>query len=237
MTAERRRPVSSGPGSGLVDELATVLRERIYSGRYPSGARLPQENLAADLGVSRTPLREALRLLEQEGLITVRAGQGARVVTGDVATLLQAYELRGVVDGLAARLAARAAPSAARCRDLRRIIATQRSALEPWTPRTYTAANVDFHEQILHLGGNDFVIAQTPLLRMTAQVFAPVALVGPASAARAIGEHEAIASAIEAADEDEAERLARGHIQATTDQLRAGAASPAGPHPLDGSAS
>ncbi|GAA4910190.1 GntR family transcriptional regulator [Actinomycetospora succinea] len=205
----------------LVDELAAVLRERIYSGRYPGGARLPQENLAAELGVSRTPLREALRVLEQEGLIRVAPGQGARVVTGDVATLLQAYELRAVVDGLAARLAARLRPSPARCRDLRRVIATQRAALEPWSPRAYTGANVDFHEQILYLSGNEFLVGQAPLLRMTAQVFAPVALVDPARAQRAIAEHEGIASAIEDGAEDDAERLARAHVQTTIDELRA----------------
>jgi DNA-binding GntR family transcriptional regulator len=97
----------------------------------------------------------------------------------------------------------------------------QRAALDPWSPRAYTGANVDFHEQILHLSGNDFVIAQAPLLRMTAQVFAPVALVDPVRAVRAIGEHEAIAGAIEAGDAAGAERLARAHIQTTIDQLHA----------------
>ncbi|NMO92302.1 GntR family transcriptional regulator [Actinomycetospora sp. TBRC 11914] len=216
-----RRGARGGPRIALVDELAEVLRERIYSGRYPSGARLPQEGLAAELGVSRTPLREALRALEQEGLVTVDPGQGARVVSGDVGTLLQAYELRAVVDGLAARLAAQAVPGPSRCRELRHVIATQRAALDPWSPRTYTTANVDFHEQILHLSGNGFVIAQAPVLRMTAQVFAPVALIEPAHAVRAIGEHEAIAGAIEAGDAPGAERLARAHIQTTIDQLRA----------------
>jgi DNA-binding GntR family transcriptional regulator len=204
-----------------VDELAAVVRERIYGGRYPAGARLPQETLAAELGVSRTPLREALRVLEHEGLVRVTPGEGARVVNGDVETLLQAYELRAVLDGLAARLAARSRPSPSRCRDLRRIIATQRAALDPWSPRAYTGANVDFHEQLLYLSGNEFVIAQAPVLRMTAQVFAPVALIEPANARRAITEHETIAAAVEAADEDEAERLARAHIQTTIDELRA----------------
>lgn len=226
----RRRGAAGGPSPGLVNELAAVLRERIYGGRYPGGARLPQENLAAELGVSRTPLREALRVLEQEGLIRVRPGEGARVVSGDVETLLAAYELRAVLDGLAARLAARSRPNPSRCRDLRRVIATQRSALEPWVPRAYTGANVDFHEQILYLSGNEFVIAQAPVLRMTAQVFAPVALIEPANAMRAITEHEAIAAAIEAADEHDAERVARAHIQTTIDELRAGRDGGSGDH-------
>lgn len=217
-----------------MEELAAVVRERIYGGRYPAGARLPQEALAAELGVSRTPLREALRVLEHEGLIRVTPGEGARVVSGDVETLLQAYELRAVLDGLAARLAARSRPSPSRCRDLRRIIATQRAALDPWSPRAYTGANVDFHEQLLYLSGNEFVIAQAPVLRMTAQVFAPVALIEPANARRAITEHETIAAAVEDADEDEAERLARAHIQTTIDELRAAHGARSVPAGADG---
>ncbi|GAA0923848.1 GntR family transcriptional regulator [Pseudonocardia zijingensis] len=203
----------------LVDEITSVIRERIYTQRYPAGSWLRQEQLSAELGVSRTPLREALRLLEQEGLVQVTAGQGARVVTGDLGTLLDAYELRAVVDGLAARLAAERAQRE-QVRHLRRAIDDQRAAVDPWVPRGYTQSNVDFHEQIAYLSGNEFVINQAPLLRMTAQVFTPVALVRPESAVRAIREHTAITDAIEAGDPAAAERLARAHIEATIAQLK-----------------
>jgi DNA-binding GntR family transcriptional regulator len=94
----------------------------------------------------------------------------------------------------------------------------RKAALDPWEPRAYTGANVHFHEQLLHLSGNEFVVAQAPILRMTAQVFAPVALVEAASAERAIAEHRAITGAVEAADERAAERLA--HIEAAIAQLK-----------------
>lgn len=210
----------SGHRIPLVDELAALLRERIYTRRYPTGAWLRQEQLSAELGVSRTPLREALRVLEQDGLVQVVPGQGARVVTGDLPTLLAAYELRAVVDGLAARLAAMSGPSRSRVRGLRSVIDQQRAAIDPWIPEAYTQANVAFHEDIVHLSGNEFVIAQTPILKMTAQVFAPVALVEPLSAQRAIREHSAITDAIESGDGADAERLARAHIDATITQLR-----------------
>ena len=205
----------------LVDELASLLRERIYARRYPPGTWLRQEQLAAELGVSRTPLREALRALEQDGLVRLTPGQGARVVTGDLPTLLAAYELRAVVDGLAARLAAERPAPPSRVRELHAVVARQRTALDPWEPHTYTALNVAFHEDVIHLSGNEFVVAQTPVLRMTAQVFAPVALVERDSAVRAIGEHTAIVGAIEAGDGPAAERLARAHIEATITELRA----------------
>jgi DNA-binding GntR family transcriptional regulator len=213
------RRTSPGRRAGLVDEIASVIRERIYSQRYPPAAHLRQEALATELGVSRTPLREAFRLLEQEGLVRVDPHQGARVVSGDLDTLLQAYELRAVLDGLAARLAARHHPTPRQCRELRAIIAAQEAALDPWDARAYTGANVDFHQFLLHMSRNDFVLAQAPILQMTAQVFAPVALVEPETARRAIAEHRAIADAVEAADEAAAEQLARGHIEATIKQL------------------
>jgi DNA-binding GntR family transcriptional regulator len=215
---DRPRPKPAGR-IPLASEVAEMLRERIYTQRYPTGSWLRQEQLASELGVSRTPLREALRILEQDGLIQLAAGQGARVVTGDLDTLLDAYELRAVVDGLAARLAAER-PNSELVRYLHRAIEVQRAAVDPWSPRDYTQSNVDFHEQIVHLSGNEFVINQRPILRMTAQVFAPVALVRPESALRAIREHTAIADAIEAGDGPAAERLARAHIEATIAELR-----------------
>jgi DNA-binding GntR family transcriptional regulator len=215
MTRERR---SGRAGVGLVEEIASLLRERIYHLHYSAGTWLRQERLSAELGISRTPLREALRALEQEGLIRVFPGRGARVVTGDVPTLLEAYQMRAVVDGLAARLVAERRKSVS---PLRVAIDRQLAALEPWDPRAYTRSNVEFHEQIMHMSGNEFVTAQLPLLRMTAQVFAPIALIEPASAGRAIGEHRAIADAVADADPAAAERLARGHIEATIEELRA----------------
>ncbi len=90
----------------LVDEVADELRERIYSGSYALGSKLRQEELAEELQVSRTPLREALRVLESEGLLHSEPGRGVRVVPADVKKFLAAYQLREVIDGLAARLAA-----------------------------------------------------------------------------------------------------------------------------------
>ncbi|MTD14707.1 FCD domain-containing protein [Nakamurella sp. YIM 132087] len=201
----------------LVEEISSLLRERIYDRRYPAGAALRQEQLSAELGISRTPVREALRVLEQEGLVRVEPGQGARVVMGDRDSLLAAYELRAVVDGLAARLAALRGPADAR--HLERSIATQRAALDPWQPLRYTEANVEFHEHVLMLSGNEYVLAQRPVLRMTAQVFAPVELLERERAVRAVAEHTAIAEAIAGGDPDAAEQLARAHIRTTIDDL------------------
>jgi len=202
----------------LVDEVADELRERIYSGSYALGAKLRQEELAEDLQVSRTPLREALRVLESEGLLHSDPGRGVRVVPADVKKFLEAYQLREVIDGLAARLAA-ASPDAAGQADLSDMIELQQAALDPWTPPEYTRENVAFHTAVMALADNEYVAAQAPIVRMTSQVFTPVAILEAAHAARAVEQHRGIAAAIVARDPEEAERLARAHIRSTIDRL------------------
>lgn len=205
----------------LVDEVVAVLRDRVYSGVYRPGTRLLQDQLATELGISRTPLREALRMLEQEGLVRMQPGKGVRVVSGDVPALLAAYEVRRVMDGLAARLAAQHAdPSGLKA--LEDTIDAQQKALSPWTPESYTAANVEFHAQIMVASSNEFVVAQMSIVRMTAQVFTPVAVVERTRAGVAVAQHLAILEAITAGDGSLAESLAMEHIQTTIDALRSG---------------
>ena len=203
----------------LVDEVVEVIRDRIYEGAYPPGAPLRQEQLATELDVSRTPLREALRMLEREGLVRVAPGRGLRVVTADLRALLDAYEVREMIDGVAARLSARRRDAAV-AEHLQAILAKQAAALAPWTPPAYTAGNVEFHRAIVEASRNEHVVAQLPLVRMTSQIFTPLKLLDERRAATAVLEHHAIAEAIASGDETAAEQLARRHIQTTIQSLR-----------------
>jgi DNA-binding GntR family transcriptional regulator len=202
----------------LVDEVVDVLRAQIYAGRFPLGMALRQEQLAAELNVSRTPLREALRMLEREGLVRVEPGRSVRVISGDVSTLLAAYALREVVDGLAARLAAGRAEEADLVR-LEAIVASQKEALTPWDPGRYTETNVGLHAALIDVAGNEFLKAQLPLVHMTSQVFVPIARVSEARAERAIGEHGQIVAMVRTGDGEKAEELAREHIRQTVRAL------------------
>lgn len=202
----------------LVDELANVLRERIVNGAYDPGSWLRQERLAEEFDVSRTPLREALRVLEREGLIVVRPGRGARVVSGDMRTHLAAYEVREVIDGLAARLAAENR-TAALVSQLEREVANQQRSLDPWKPTTYTSRNISFHSRIIRASGNEFLEVQLPLVAMTSRVFTPTRLMRRERAETAVVEHVAIVQAIASGDGVEAERVARGHIHRTRTEL------------------
>lgn len=204
----------------LVDELAEEIRSRIYSRRYPSGTPLRQEQLARELEVSRTPLREALRMLEQEKLVTVLPGNRVEVASADLPTLQAAYEVREMIDGLAARLTCRNHPDGLK-EELSAWIEKQRAALNPWNPSEWTPANVAFHTHVLRASQNEYLIAQLPIIRMTSQVFVPVTLLDLSRAESALSEHLAIADALLQRDEDHAEMVARAHVRATLEDLRA----------------
>lgn len=203
----------------LVDEVANELRVRIYEGWYGPGSVIHQENISAELGISRTPLREAIRMLEQEGLLIAEPGRGARVISADRKTLLAAYELRSVVDGLAARLST-IEMDEARIAELEAIVVAQEKSLDPWIPVDYTKLNIEFHEAILRATENEFLIAQIVLLRMTAQIFSPSLGVPQSVAINAVQQHRAILAAIRDRDAVSAEKFARHHIETTMERLR-----------------
>jgi DNA-binding GntR family transcriptional regulator len=96
----------SGDGQALVDELAAQLQGRVLSGEIPKGTWLRQETLAAEFGVSRTPVREALRKLQASGLVEMRPKRGALVRMPNARDVREAYEVRAELEGLAARVAA-----------------------------------------------------------------------------------------------------------------------------------
>ena len=90
----------------LVDELAATIQARVLNGEIPTGTRLRQESLAAEFGVSRTPVREALRKLQANGIVEVQPHRGALVRRPSAREVREAYEVRAELEGLAASLAA-----------------------------------------------------------------------------------------------------------------------------------
>ncbi|MFL5925566.1 MAG: GntR family transcriptional regulator [Gaiellaceae bacterium] len=90
---------------GLVDRLAAAIQSRVLSGEIPTGTRLRQESLAAEYGVSRTPVREALRQLSASGLVTVEPNRGAIVRGPSPREIREAYAVRAELEGFAAELA------------------------------------------------------------------------------------------------------------------------------------
>jgi len=206
-------PIGSGR-AGLVDEVAHVLRQRIYGGIYPPGELLRQVQLSEELNVSRTPLREALRLLQSEGLVVPEGARGVSVVRLEGRRLLNAFALREVLDGLAARQAAERGAHRAEA-ELGSLVTQQRAALSPWQPAEYVRLNVEFHARIIELSGNEFLRGQMSLVRMTSTIFAPTVLINPERASLGVEDHRKLVEAIKQGRAAEAEALSRGHIRET----------------------
>ena len=110
-------------------------------------------------------------------------------------------------------------------------MAEQRAALDPWTPERYTEANVHFHAAILELAENQFVSGQLSLVRITAQVFTPTALLSQERVYTAMAEHVAILEAITQGDAGRAETLARTHIRHSITELKEKGRGPDRPEP------
>jgi DNA-binding GntR family transcriptional regulator len=197
--------------ASVVDQVYAAIRERITSGSLPRGARVHQEDLAEELGVSRTPVREALRRLAAEGLVEMRTNRGARVADVDQGGMRGAYDARLVVEPGAARLAAqRRLPEP--LERMRAALEAQRRAVRS-VQRSFEA-NRQFHLALVAASGNEFLIQFAERL-WVARIGATIYERQVETQERMlldVGEHEQILAAIEAADGRRAESLVRRHL-------------------------
>lgn len=204
--------------SRLVDEIIEYIREQIYSGQFPPGTQLRQERLSEDLDVSRTPLREALRVLQSDGLLVMKRGNRLEVVSADVDRFRDALVLREAVDGVAARLTAERQPPRLAAR-LERALDGQSRALEPWDRSAFSRYDAEFHREIFEASDNPFVAAQISLVRLSVQVFQRGSWWGEQRARGALEDHALIAESILAGDAQQAETVSREHIRRAIAEL------------------
>ncbi|WP_066513780.1 GntR family transcriptional regulator [Bradyrhizobium macuxiense] len=190
------------------------LRQAILSRRLKPGERLVEGRLADELGVSRNPVREAIRVLESEGLVEVTARRGASVVTMSDEEARETIEVRALLEGQNARLAARRREESI----IKRIAAVLKQGNEAVAARRYdllSDLNQQFHHELAEAGRNRVLADLLKRLReRTAMLFAPT---DPVRQARTWDEHAAILRAIIAGDERAAATLAAEHV------MRAGA--------------
>jgi DNA-binding GntR family transcriptional regulator len=195
----------------LVEEATQALRDAILSGRLSSGTRLRQTELAARLAISRTPIREALGRLQQEGLVEILPAAGVRVAVLDLEEAAELYDVREVLDGLAARLAARRADAPALAQ-LDKLLARMTRSRERGDASQWFPAHVAFHDEIFRAAGNARLQAMSSVVRLSIRHFHPLLLRTANRLEDALREHRAIFEAIAARDDVEAERRARAHI-------------------------
>jgi DNA-binding GntR family transcriptional regulator len=198
----------------LTEQVYQRLSDAICNGDLVPGARLTQEELAASLDVSRQPVLQALRLLRKDGFVIDAGRRGMMVAPLDPRAIAQIYQVRAVLDGLAAREAA-----LARATIDTAVIAEGRAAVAARSITPMIDTDLRFHNLIYAASGN-------PLLAHTANLHwrhirRAMGAVLRESVVRAVvwDEHEAILKAIARGDAQAAERLARGHGESAGQNL------------------
>ncbi len=182
----------------------------IRGGALLPGARLRETDLADRLGISRTPIREAIRQLEADGLVIHLPRQGATIRSLDYAEVIELYEMRAVLEGTAARLAARAASDV----ELVELAALNADLTAAPAGVLARELNRQFHRTLIDAAKNRFLLKAMSALQKTLLILGPTTLADPSRAGEAIAEHGLVLAALQARDGTAAELAMRAHIEA-----------------------
>jgi GntR family transcriptional regulator, trigonelline degradation regulator len=195
----------------LRDQVAEKLREAIVSGIFPPGMRLVERDLCDRLGVSRSSVREALRQLEVEGLVTTPPNKGPAVSVIDVATARSIYEVRSALESLAVRLFVRNATSL-HMEGLARAVKQLARAYESGSLSKTLPAKNAFYQALLEGAGNPVISDLLRNLNSRISQLRGTSLSSPNRLVDSLAEIHALHAALVSRDEDLAARTCEEHI-------------------------
>ncbi len=204
--------------TSLADQVFEKLENDIIHGIYPKGEILTEMKLAEQLGVSRTPIREALRRLEQERMIH-ESGKGSVVVGISADDLLDIMNIREHIEGLSAYYACLYMTEEAKV-ELQHIMDLQDFYFEKWDPERLRQAHDAFHDAICELSGR-MVIRDTlaPLHRKTRR-YRRTVMGNKDRAYKSLQEHYEIFNALLSGDAEKARAVMEKHLRAATKHLQ-----------------
>ena len=198
----------------LSDQVYRALVDAIADGSLAPGERITQEDIAAQLAVSRQPVLQALRLLKADGLVQDAPGRGVLVAPLDAALIASVYQVRAALDRLAARLAARQ-----RARLDPQLLERGRKAARGRNVQAMIEADLAFHQAIYAASGNP-LIEQSALVHWRHIRRAMGAVLQRSALRESVwDEHEAIAAAIAAGNADRAEALISRHDERASENM------------------
>ena len=213
--------VNLGANYENLDQKAyTIIKQMIVERRLLPGDKISQERLALELGISRTPVVSALKYLEKEKLVEARPRRGFYVRLFSMDEMISIFELREVLEGLAARRAA-ALIRPPQIETLRHFFAAFRDAGDITDLKTYAREDRRFHGFVTEVGAKEFLksILQTyNIISFSYQVVSSEGLVR--SPNETIHEHLALIDAIGRKDEERAEALMRTHFRLSITRLK-----------------
>jgi len=193
----------------LYQDVAERLRQQIFARQLEPGSWIDELKLAAEFGISRTPLREALKVLAAEGLVTMKLRRGAYVTEMSAQDVAQVYHLLGLLESDAAsRVAAHASDEdraeLARLHNLLERQARQHAA--------FFATNEQFHMALLQMAGNRWAVQVAADLRKVMKLNRHHSLFKRGRLAESLAEHRALMQAIEQRDQAKARSLMQAHF-------------------------
>ena len=209
------------PGASLVDAAYDQIRRRILDNVWPPGHRALEQEVALELGMSRTPVREALLQLQNEGLVEVIPRHGVRVLPVSPTDMREIYEILTALECMAAELLARKKPSDAELQPLVDATDAMDAALKAEDLDAWARADERFHAQLLELAGNRQL--QATVLNYwdrahRARMFSLRLRPAPVNSTR---EHMQLVDSLRAGDPDGAARVNRAHRERANRELLA----------------
>ncbi len=206
-------PANSPTRSSRVEEAYHELKRRILDNELPAGEQFLEQELAADLNMSRTPVREAMVRLAQDGLVEIRPRHGMRILPVSADDMREIYEILAVLESTAAGLAAARGLDAEEMRSLEACVAEMDDALAADDRQTWARADERFHALLTEASGNrrlarlvEGFFDQTHRVRMLTLELRPKPV-------RSNQDHARVVAAIKAGDADRATRAHRAHRQ------------------------
>jgi len=197
--------------SSLVSVAQGELEHMILSGELAPGAKLTETALATRLGISRGPLREAFRMLEEAGLLRTEKNRGVFVRDIPIEEAAEIFDLRAAMEELVGRRLATSI-TAAQLKELRGIVEAMERAVKAAEARGYHLLNLQFHERLVQMAGNRKLAAIYRKLIKELSLFRRLNLADGLLLPTSAGAHRAIVKAIASGDTDAAGRALFDHV-------------------------
>lgn len=212
MTEYRLVPIKLDNYKPLREMVFESLREAIIHGRLKPGERLMEIQLAEEMGVSRTPVREAIRKLELEGFVVMVPRKGAYVAGISVKDIVDVFEVRAALEGLAAGLAAERITEE-EMEELERTLVRINVNSEEDDLNSVVEGDSSFHELIYKASRNQRLVQIITRLKEQIHRFRMTSLSQPGRTKNALGEHKTIVEAISDRNIELAQALASEHVE------------------------
>jgi DNA-binding GntR family transcriptional regulator len=198
----------------LADRAAEHIRGHIVKGDYQLGEALSETTLAAELGISKTPVREALLRLETEGLVDIQPQRGTFVFSMGAAEVDALSEFRDVLETTALSMAMRKDIGALGA-DLAEIVEDMEHAVSHGNAGAYREADSRFHDGIIRHCGNAYLVDAYAPIAFRVQTLRNLLSRNPRLNARSLTEHTVISQVVASGDEEKAVALLRAHMAGT----------------------